>query len=140
MEVRAVEKYIRISPKKARLVADMVRGQNAKKSLTLLKFVPKKAARIIYKALNSAVANAENNFNMDGNALVVTKISIDAGPSLKRFRPRARGMAAHLKKRTSHITVVVSDGSDIVKEGKKVKEVQTETASEVKEVTEGAEE
>lgn len=108
MEVRAVEKYIRISPRKARLVADVVRGKNAKSALVTLKFMPKKAAGIILKAVQSAVANAENNFNLNADELVISKISVDGGPSLKRFRPGARGMAKNIRKRTSHITVVVS--------------------------------
>jgi large subunit ribosomal protein L22 len=108
MNVRAVEKFIRISPKKARLVADSVRGQNAKKSMVALSFMPQKAAGVVYKALKSAVANAENNHNLDGDALVISKITIDQGPSLKRFKPRSRGMVSHILKRTSHVTVVVS--------------------------------
>lgn len=108
MEVKAVEKYIRISPRKARLVADIVRGKNAKQALVTLQFTPKKAAGIIYKAVKSAVANAENNFNLEADGLTISKITIDNGPTLKRFRPRARGMAAHIRKRTSHVTVIVS--------------------------------
>jgi large subunit ribosomal protein L22 len=108
MEVQAVEKYIRISPKKARLVADVVRGENAVSALATLRFMPVKSAGIIYKALHSAMANATNNFGLDKNALVISKITIDKGPSLKRFRPRSRGMASALLKRTSHVTVVVS--------------------------------
>jgi len=108
MEVRAIEKYIRISPKKARLVADVVRGEKAVNALATLKFMPKKAAKIIYKALNSAVSNATNNAGLVKEDLVISKITIDKGPSLKRFRPRSRGMASALLKRTSHITVVVS--------------------------------
>jgi large subunit ribosomal protein L22 len=108
MEVRAVEKFIRISPKKARLVADLVRGENAKKSLVTLQFMPQKGAKIISKALKSAIANAENNHNLDGDSLVISKITVDQGPSLKRFRPRSRGMVSHILKRTSHVTVVVS--------------------------------
>lgn len=108
MEVRAVEKYIRISPKKARLIADVVRGQNAVSALTTLKFTPKKAAGIISKAITSAVANAVNNFSLDKDSLVISKITVDQGPSLKRFRPRSKGMASPLLKRTSHVTVVVS--------------------------------
>ncbi len=108
MEVRAVEKYIRISPKKARLVADVVRGQSAAQALVTLKFMPKKAAGIIYKALFSAVSNAENNFGIKKDDLVITKLTIDQGPSLKRFRPRSKGMASALLKRTSHITVIVT--------------------------------
>ncbi len=108
MEVKAVEKYIRISPKKARLVADVVRGEKAVNALATLRFMPKKAAGIIYKALNSAVSNAVNNAGLAKEDLVISSITVDKGPSLKRFRPRSRGMASALLKRTSHITVVVS--------------------------------
>lgn len=118
MEVQAVEKYIRISPKKARLVADVIRGNNAVSALATLKFMPKKAAAIIYKALHSAMANATNNEGLDKDSLVISKITIDKGPSLKRFRPRSRGMASALLKRTSHVTVVVS--------GEKAKKIKTE--------------
>lgn len=133
MEVQAVEKFIRISPKKARLVADVVRGQNAKKSLTTLAFMPKKGAKVIYKALKSAIANAENNHNLDGDSLVISKISVDSGPTLKRIRPRSKGMASHILKRTSHVTVVVS--AEEVKKAKKAepkKEVKAEKPAETK--------
>jgi len=128
MEVKAVEKYIRISPKKARLVADMVRGENALKAQTMLKFVPKKAAQIIYKALTSAIANAENNAGLKKENLVISKITVDKGPSLKRFRPRSKGMASSLLKRTSHITVVVSDlAAEVVEKPKNQVAAKTET-------------
>jgi large subunit ribosomal protein L22 len=115
MEVKAVEKYIRISPKKARPVADIVRGQRASEALTALRFTPKKGAKVIAKAVKSAVANAEHNFNADKDNLYIKSISIDNGPSLKRFRPRSRGMVSHILKRTSHVTVVVSDETPTVK-------------------------
>lgn len=123
MEVRALEKYIRISPKKARLVADVVRGQNAVSALTTLKFMPKKAAGIIYKALNSAISNAVNNYGLTKNDLIISKITVDSGPSLKRFRPRSKGMASPILKRTSHVTVVVA--GDEAKKIKKVENVET---------------
>jgi len=125
MEVRALEKYIRISPKKARLVADVVRGQNAVSALTTLKFMPKKAAGIIYKALNSAISNAVNNYGLTKNDLVISKITVDSGPSLKRFRPRSKGMASPILKRTSHVTVVVA--------GTEAKKVEKAAKAEVKE-------
>jgi len=125
MEVRAQEKYIRISPKKARLVADIVRGDNAVQALTTLKFMPKKAAAIIYKALNSAVSNAVNNYGLEKDALVISKLTVDQGPSLKRFRPRSKGMASSLLKRTSHITVVVS--AEKAKEAKAAKPAEAKT-------------
>lgn len=136
MEVRAVEKYIRISPKKARLVADVVRGQNAVQALTILKFMPKKAAGIISKAINSAVHNAINNYGLDKEGLVITKLTVDQGPSLKRFRPRSKGMASPLLKRTSHITVVVS-GVDpkTAKKAAKIETKETKVADKTKQVS-----
>lgn len=130
MEVKAVEKYIRISPKKARLVADIVRGQKAVAALATLKFMPKKAAKIIYKALSSAVANATNNAGLDKDSLVITKITVDKGPSLKRFRPRSRGMASALLKRTSHITVIVSSEETAKKAVKNTSKTEAKGAAE----------
>ncbi len=108
MEVISQGKYIRISAKKARPVADLIRGKNAKVSLEMLKLMPQRTAGEIKKVITAAMANAENNFNLDKSELIVSKITIDAGPSLKRWRPRAKGAAGAIKKRTSHITVIVS--------------------------------
>jgi large subunit ribosomal protein L22 len=109
MEARAVAKYIRISPQKARLVADVVRGKDVETAITTLRFMPKKAARILHKVLESAVANAEQTENIDVDTLYIKEIQINGGPMLKRFRPRAMGRAARILKRTSHITVVVDE-------------------------------
>ncbi len=109
MEVKATTKYARISPFKLRLPIDEVKGKNAGQALTLLKFMPLKAAGIIYKALQSAVANAEHNNELDVDKLVVKNIIVDHGPSLKRFRARARGRASRILKRTSHLTVIVEE-------------------------------
>jgi len=109
MEVRAVGKYLRISPHKARLVADMVRGKPVAEALTVLKFTAKKSSRLINKTLRSAVANAENNQTIDVDNLYVKRIFIDDGPRLKRFRPRAMGRATSILKRMSHITVVLAE-------------------------------
>ncbi len=109
MEVKASTKFVRVSPKKARLVADLVRGKDINSAFATLRFTPKKSAGIILKTVKSAVANAENNFNLDKKDLVVKSITVNQGPSLKRFRPRSKGMASHILKRTSHITVFVSD-------------------------------
>lgn len=108
MEVISQGKYIRISAKKARPVADLIRGKNAKVSLEMLKLMSQRTASEIKKVVTTAMANAENNFNLDKNELIISKITIDAGPSLKRWRPRAKGAASPIKKRTSHITVIVS--------------------------------
>jgi large subunit ribosomal protein L22 len=109
METKAVAKYIRISPQKARLVADVVRGQDVETAITTLRFMPKKAARILRKVLESAVANAEQTDTIDVDTLYVKEIQINGGPMLKRFRPRAMGRATRILKRTSHITVVVDE-------------------------------
>ena len=108
-EVKAVHRYARTSAQKARLVADQVRGMKASAALDLLKFSPRKAAAIIYKVLNSAVANAANNESLDVDRLVVSRIMVDEGPSLKRIMPRAKGRADRIIKRTSHISVYVSE-------------------------------
>ena len=109
METRAVAKYIRVSPQKARLVADGIRGMKADTAVTTLRFMPKKAARILRKVLESAVANADQRDSVDVDTLYVKEITIDGGPMLKRFSPRAQGRATRILKRTSHITVVVDE-------------------------------
>ena len=111
MEARAVGKYIRISPQKARLVADVVRGMNVDKAITTLKFMPKKGATILRQVIESAVANATQDDAVDVDNLVIKKIAVDGGPSLKRIRPRAMGRATRVIKRTSHITVILDDAS-----------------------------
>jgi large subunit ribosomal protein L22 len=109
MEVRAVSKYLRISPSKARLVVDLVRNKPVGEALTLLKFTPKKGARLVTKTLRSAVANAEQSNVMDMESLFVKAIHVDEGPRLKRWRPRSMGRANKIIKRTSHITVVLAE-------------------------------
>ncbi len=109
MEAKAVGKYIRISPQKARLVADVVRGMGVDQAITTLRFMPKKGAGIILKVLESAVANATNDDQADVDNLYVKSIVIDGGPSLKRIRPRAQGRATGIIKRSSHITVVLDE-------------------------------
>jgi large subunit ribosomal protein L22 len=109
MEAKAVVKYVRISPQKARLVVDLVRGKKVGDASTILDFTPKKAARIVKKVLSSAAANAAQNPNIDENILYVKEIFVGQGPSLKRWRARAQGRAAAIKKRTSHITVILDE-------------------------------
>lgn len=109
METRAVAKYIRVSPQKARLVADVIRGMKADTAVTTLRFMPKKAARILRKVLESAVANADQRDSVDVDTLYVKEVTVDGGPMLKRFSPRAQGRATRILKRTSHITVVVDE-------------------------------
>jgi large subunit ribosomal protein L22 len=109
MEVRAVSKYLRVSPYKVRLVADLVRGKKVEEALTLLKFLPKKSGRLINKTLRSALANAENTQTIDVDTLFIKTVLVDEGPKLKRFRPRAMGRATRILKRTSHITMVLAE-------------------------------
>ena len=109
MEAKAVGNQIRISPQKARLVADVVRGMNADKAITTLRFMPKKGAVILRKIIESAVANASQDDQIDIDNLYIKKIYVDGGPSLKRIRPRAMGRATGIIKRTSHITVVLEE-------------------------------
>ena len=109
MEIKASTKFVKISPFKLRLPIGEIKGKNAGQALTLLKFMPLKAAGIMFKTLQSAIANAEHNNEMDVDKLVVKNIIVDHGPSMKRFRPRARGRASRILKRTSHITVIVEE-------------------------------
>ncbi len=109
MQAKAVAKYIRISPRKVMQVADLVRGKKIGEALAILKFTPKGSALPIEKVVKSAIANAEHNYEMDTDALYISQIHIDQGPTLKRFKPRAMGRADLIRKRTSHITVVVSE-------------------------------
>ena len=106
---KAMARTVRVSPRKTRLVLDLIRGKNVADAIAILKFTPNKAARVIEKTLNSAIANAENNFGLEKANLVVSEAFANEGPTLKRFRPRAKGSASPINKRTSHITVVVSE-------------------------------
>ncbi|MGI6367838.1 MAG: 50S ribosomal protein L22 [Anaerolineae bacterium] len=108
VEVRAVAKYIPMSAQKVRLVADLVRGMSATRALDVLRFTPKAAAHEVRKCVQSAVANAEENYGLAADELIVSAISADEGPTLKRGRPGARGRYKPILKRSSHITVVVS--------------------------------
>jgi large subunit ribosomal protein L22 len=104
-EVRAVAKWVRMSPRKARLVIEHIRGRSVPEARTVLAFTNRAAAREIEKVLSSAVANAEANHDLDGDELVVSAAYVDEGPVMKRWRPRARGRAARIRKPTCHITV-----------------------------------
>jgi len=110
MEVAAKLKGARLSAQKARLVADQIRGRSVGEALDLLSFSPKKAARLIKKLVESAIANAEHNEGADVDELTVAKIFVDEGVTLKRIRPRAKGRADRILKRGCHITVTVADG------------------------------
>jgi len=110
MEVRAAAKYVRISPQKVRKLIDAVKGKPVEDGLNLLKFMPQKAASIVEKTIRSAVANADQVPDMDVDSLLIQNITADQGPTLKRFRARARGRGTRILKRTSHITVILSEG------------------------------
>ena len=107
MEAKAVARYVRVAPRKARLVVDLIRGKKIDDARAILKFSPRAAAEIVEKVLNSAVANAERNLHLKSEELVVGSTFVDEGPTLKRIRPRAMGRAFRINKRTSHITVTV---------------------------------
>ncbi len=109
MEILAKAKYIRMSPRKVRLVIDLVRGAAVDKALNQLQFLRKDAAKPVKKLVESAIANAVNNFKLKRENLYIKKIICDGGPSLKRWRPRARGRAAPILKRTGHITIVLDE-------------------------------
>lgn len=111
MEVKAVSKYVRISPQKVRELVDAIKGKPVEAALGTLKFMPLKAAAMVEKTLRSAVANADQNAGIDVDNLVVRNIIADQGPVLKRFRARARGRGARILKRTSHITVILAEES-----------------------------
>jgi len=112
MDTQAILKYQKISAQKCRLVANVVRGLKVDKALDFLNFNNKKASKMILKVLESAVANAENNNSLDIDDLIVKNILVDEGPTAKRHIPRARGRVNQILKRSSHITVVVSDGKE----------------------------
>jgi large subunit ribosomal protein L22 len=98
-------RWVRISPRKVRLVADMVRGANVESALGMLNFVPRRGAKVVSKLIASALANAQNDAKLDPDTLVVDKIFVDSGPTVKRWRPRAMGRANRINKKTCHVTV-----------------------------------
>ncbi|MFO7801133.1 MAG: 50S ribosomal protein L22 [Desulfovermiculus sp.] len=109
MEVKARARFIRVSPRKTRLVADNIRNQQVESALNILKFTGKKPAKALYKVLYSAVSNAENSSSLDVDSLYVKQVYVDEGPTWKRIKPRAMGRATRIRKRTSHITVIVDE-------------------------------
>ena len=115
MEARAQARYVRVTPMKARRVIDLIRGMRAADAQAVLAFAPQAASEPVGKVLASAIANATNNHAMDARALVVSEAFVDEGPTMKRIRPRAQGRAYRIRKRSSHITVVVTDGRPLVK-------------------------
>ena len=111
LEARAELKYARIAPRKVKIVADLIRGKNVDEALAIVKFTPKASSEIVEKLLKSAIANAENNNGMDRAKLVISEIYANQGPTLKRIRPAAKGSAVRIRKRTSHITIVLRESN-----------------------------
>lgn len=112
MDITAYTKYSRISAKKARELARELPGQPANEALELLKFIPRKAARLLSKTLHSAVANAENNHNLNSDSLVIKEAVVEEGPAFRRFKAAARGSAKPIRKRTSHLRIVLTESSN----------------------------
>lgn len=109
MQAKAVARTIRVAPRKARLVVDLIRGKAVGEAFAILRNTNKAASPVVEKVLKSAVANAEHNYEMEPDTLFVEQVFVDEGPTLKRFRPRAQGRAGRINKRTSHITIIVSE-------------------------------
>jgi large subunit ribosomal protein L22 len=112
METKAVTKYLRFSPRKVRLVVDQIRGKGVEDALNILKFVPKHSAAAVAKTLRTAVANAESTQNVDVDRLYVKEVKVDEGGMWKRFMPRAHGRATSIRKRLSHVTIVLDEGGE----------------------------
>jgi len=121
MPVTAKLQYLRIAPRKVRLVADLIRGKRIEEAQTILGFTTKRASQPLNKLLNQAIANAKNNFQMDPANLYISRITVDEGPKYKRWQPRARGQAYEIQKKTSHIIIVLNE---IKKKAKKIKKVK----------------
>lgn len=124
MQTKAQLRYLRIAPRKVRLVVDMIRGKSVDKAQHILSFTTKKAANPVLKLLNSAVANAKNNLKLDTTNLFISKIEVNEGPKLKRWRPRARGRAYEIQKKTSHIIMVLDEVQEKKKVVKKTKKTR----------------
>ena len=136
MEIKAKLNYLRISPRKVRLVANLIRKKKIEEARTILDFTVKKAAKHLLKLLDSAVNNAHNNFQLEPSNLYISKITVDGGPKHKKWRPRARGRATEIQKKTSHITLVLEEigPTKKVKKPKKVKEKSSVVSKEKEEV------
>jgi len=112
MEARAITRFVRLSPRKVRLVVDQIRGKGVEEALNILKFVPKRSASVVAKTLRTAVANAENTQSVDVDRLYVKQAMVDEGGMWKRFMPRAQGRATRIRKRLSHITIIVDEAEE----------------------------
>ncbi len=109
METRAMTRFLRVAPRKVRLVVDQIRGKEVESALNILKFTPKRAAGIVTRVLRTAIANAENTQSVDVDRLYVKRVTVDEGGMWKRFMPRAHGRASRIRKRLSHITIVIDE-------------------------------
>ena len=109
MEAKAIARYIRIAPRKVRIVVDLIRGKSVGEAIAILKFTPKVGSEVVEKVLNSAMANAEHNYDMNVDNLFVSEAYVDQGPTLKRIHPRSRGQAFKILKRSSHVTLKVKE-------------------------------
>lgn len=118
-EAVARARYVKSAPQKVRLVADMVRGKGAKDAVAILQFTPKRAAQVVEKVVQAAIANAENNHNLNVDNLIVHRIYVDGGPVMRRFRAGSMGRATPIRKKTSHITVVVKEREEVKAHGTK---------------------
>ena len=124
MSVTAKLRYLRIAPRKVRLVADLIRKKSVEEAQTILSFTTKKAAKVLLKLLKQAIANAKTNFQLEEKNLYISKILVDEGPKYKRWMPRARGMASPIQKKTSHVTIILDEIEKKPKKAKKPKKVE----------------
>lgn len=141
MKVKAKSKYLRISPKKMRLVTSVIQGMDTEKALVQLEFIPKRGCDYVKKTLNSAISNAEHNFEIDKNNLFIKEIFVNEGPTLKRWRPRAFGRAGQIRKRSSHLEIILEEkepgknkGAKKTAKKEKIKEAEIKPLSEAEEV------
>lgn len=135
MQISVKLNYLRIAPRKVRLVADLIRGKTVEEAQTILNFTVKKSAKDLLKLLESAIANAKNNFQLEESNLYISKILVDEGPKYKRWMPRARGQASEIQKKTSHVTIILDEIEKKPKKKKKIKEVKpAEKAEKVSEI------
>jgi len=132
MPITAKLNYLRIAPRKVRLVADLIRGKSVEEAQTILNFVRKRATKPLLKLLKQALANAHHNFQLAKDTLYISEIRVDEGPKLKRWRPRARGQASEIQKKTSHVTLVLDEIEKKPKRMEKIKKVRK--AEKIKEV------
>lgn len=116
MEAKAIARHVRIAPRKVRIVVDLIRGKAVGEALAILRTTPKAASSVVEKVLKSAVANAEHNYEMNADDLVVAKVFVDQGPTMKRFMARARGSASPILKKSSHVTLVVAEKNSLRRE------------------------